>query len=320
MHPPLTYELRVGFLDADGRAIQTKARLIDWLLLNGVESFVEGELAVDINQNQDEPPRDYYTELGGDKTPVSIYRYSRESLDDLRTKIEHAFGAKIAVELSSLATETWMEGWKESFKPFATETFFVRPPWIQSSAPKPGLLDLVIEPGMAFGTGQHATTRLCLEELGALALVVKSGGHATKLKGQRVFDVGTGTGILAIGAKKLGYGEVIGTDIEDDAILASEGNAKLNAVSVKFRKGSLPTSQELGEGFDVVLANILAVVLIRLMDDLASITKSNGLLVLSGLLVEEVEEVTRHAEAAGLGLVRVGRHEGWAAIAFEKRR
>ena len=87
MHPTLTYELRVVFTGAPEAAVALKRRMIDWLLVNGVESFVEGTLDVDINQNQDEPPRDHYTEMGGDLTPMSIYRYSRESLDDLQAKM-----------------------------------------------------------------------------------------------------------------------------------------------------------------------------------------------------------------------------------------
>jgi ribosomal protein L11 methyltransferase len=312
MHPLLTYELRVAIAGDTRQAAKTKERLIDWLLLNGVESFVEGELAVDINQNQDEPPRDYYTELGGDATPVSVYRYSRESLDDLQTKLEATFGAKVATELRTMQTETWMEGWKESFKPFATESFYVRPPWEAGPAGEQAkqLIDLVIEPGMAFGTGQHATTRLCLEQVG-----LDAKDHKGKLAGRRVLDVGTGTGILAIGAKKLGYGVCAGTDIEDDAILAAVENARMNQADVYLRKGSIPDE---GGQYDLVLANILAVVLIRMMDELAAVTRPGGRLILSGLLVEEEDEVATRGEAAGLVRVRSGQLSGWSCLVLEK--
>ncbi len=304
MHAPLTYELRISFNGEPRNAIKTKENLTDWLLMNGVESFVEGELAVDINQNQDEPPRDYYHELGGDLTDISVYRYSLESLTDLKTKVEHTFRNRISTGIHEMATEVWMEGWKESFKPFATDVFYVRPPW-EAKSTNPSLIDLVIEPGMAFGTGQHATTRLCLEE-------------ASQAKGKKVLDVGTGTGILAIGAKLLKFEDCLGTDIEDDAILAAKSNAALNEVGVSFRLGSMPTSQEQGEGFDLVFANILAVVLLRIMGELSSLLKPGGTLILSGLLVEEEPEIIAAAQNAGLSYKRSRRLDGWAAVVCEK--
>lgn len=310
MHPTLTYELRVAFTggpEAGAEIVALKRRLIDWLLLNGIESFVEGSLDVDINQNQDEPPRDHYTEMGGDLTPVSIYRYSRESLDDLRARLARAFAHGVDVSLHSMPTETWMEGWKESFKPFATPVFYVRPPWEKDSVPK-GLVDLVIEPGMAFGTGQHATTRLCLDLLGDVA---KTHGE---LATRRVLDVGTGTGILAIGARKLGYGVVMGTDIEDDAILAAVENARMNQTDVFFAKGSLPEAAP----FDLVFANILAVVLLRIMGELAAATKDGGHLILSGILVEEEDEVAARGTEAGLRCLARARQSGWSALLLVK--
>lgn len=309
MHPSLTYELRVAFGGDPQAAIKTKERVIEWLLMSGVESFVEGQLDVDFNLNQDEPPRDFYGDMGGDLTPVSVYRYSRESLDDLRAKIDANFKGKVTLELTSMQTETWMEGWKESFKPFATDEFWVRPPWIKEAPPK-GLIDLVIEPGMAFGTGQHATTRLCLEELGRVAKAQRD------LASQKLLDVGTGTGILAIGGKLLGYGVCAGTDIEDDAILASLENARMNQTEVAFQKGSIPE----GSTSELVLANILAVVILRLMDELAAATKPGGTLILSGILAEEEEEVAQRGIQAGLKRLRSSQLNGWSCLVLEKPR
>lgn len=311
MHPQITYELRVSFPEAPAAAVKTKQKLLDWLLMNGVESFVEGSLDVDINQNQEEPPRDYYTELGGDLTPVSIYRYGKESLDDLRAKLDREFGRLIESELHTMKTETWMEGWKESFKPFATDAFFVRPPWITDTVPA-GLKEIVVEPGMAFGTGQHATTRLCLEQLGRVARLQAASGLAPR----RVFDVGTGTGILAIGAKRLGYGPTLGTDIEDDAILASRANAAMNDVEVEFVKGSIP--KEL-EPADLVFANILAVVLLKMMPELARVTRPYGYLILSGLLVEEEAEIIERAEACGFQRDATQHLSGWSCVVVRRK-
>ena len=314
MHPPLTYELRVTFSGETKIALRSKKRLIDWLLLNGVESFVEGVLDVDINQNQDEPPRDYYGELGGDLSPLSIYRYSRESLDDLSAKMGHDFSGLLETTLHTMDTSEWMEGWKESFKPFSTDIFYVRPPWIQAPPPS-GLTELIVEPGMAFGTGQHATTRLCLELLGDLHTVLKEQTD-TQSRRPKILDVGTGTGILAIAAKKLGYADVAGTDIEDDAILAAQENARLNQVALDLSLGTFPkaTVDSVPPTYDLVLANILAVVLIRLMPELESITYKGGHLILSGILAEEAEEVAQRARGCGLSVTKVVLRDGWSAI------
>ena len=316
MHPPLTYELRVTLTGDTKTALRSKKRLIDWLLVNGVESFVEGVLEVDMNQNQDEPPRDYYGELGGDLSPLSIYRYSRESLDDLSAKIGRDFAGLIESEVHSMDTSEWMEGWKESFKPFATEAFYVRPPWIQAATPS-GLVELIVEPGMAFGTGQHATTRLCLELLGEVETTMKRNSQENSADFQ-ILDVGTGTGILAIAAKKLGYEHVAGTDIEDDAILAARENARLNHVTLDLSLGTFPTESRDGRHYDLLLANILAVVLIRLMPDLHDITCPGGHLILSGILAEEVEEVQERAKACGLLPNKVALRDGWSAIWLKK--
>lgn len=317
MHPTLTYELKVAFPGEPKGAEKTKQRLIEWLLMSGVESFVEGQLDVDFNLNQDEPPRDFYGDMGGDLAPVSVYRYSRESLDDLRAKIAASFKNAVSLELTSMQTETWMEGWKESFKPFATEEFWVRPPWIKEAPPK-GKLDLVIEPGMAFGTGQHATTRLCLEELGKVARRHSQASGASRreslLSEHKLLDVGTGTGILAIGGKLLGYGICAGTDIEDDAIMASLENARMNQTEVFFQKGSIPE----GSVNDLVLANILAVVILRLMDDLVAAVKPGGTIIFSGILVEEEDEVAQRGIGAGLVKVRAAQLNGWSCLVMEK--
>ncbi len=312
MHPPLTYELRVTFDPQARESIKTKQKLIDWLLLSGVESFVEGALDVDYNHEYGEPEPDFWEKFGGELAPLSIYRYSKESLDDLSVRLTREFASRVEkIEMHTMPTETWMEGWKESFKPFATDTFYVRPPWEKEPAPA-GLLTITIEPGMAFGTGQHATTRLCLDQLGA---IYKARGG--KVAGLNVLDVGTGTGILAIGAKLLGFGPTLGTDIDDDAILAAAENVRLNDAKLEFRKGSIPAAGE-GAPADLVFANILAVVLLRIMDQLAAATKPGGHLVLSGLLVAEEEELIECGKAVGLRCMARGRQEDWACLVMTK--
>ncbi len=325
MHPQKTYELKIAWNIPAPQIPRYKKKLIDFLLFQGVESFVEGFLEVDINQNQDEPPRDHYGEMGGDASPMAVYRYSRESLDDLQGRLNAAFGKDIDLSLHSMETTEWMDGWKDSFKPFSTDLFYVRPPWEkplprEETPPntKP-LIEVVIEPGMAFGTGQHATTRLCLQLLGD---VVGAGGGPSKsskqLPQRTLLDVGTGTGILAIAAKKLGFTTVCGTDIEEDALLAARENAKLNGVDLDLYPTTFP--RPVGERleFDGVFANILAVVILRLMPQLVAHVKSSGFLILSGILEAEAHEVQDSAISHGMVAEKLLNMDGWSALLLRK--
>jgi ribosomal protein L11 methyltransferase len=146
----------------------------------------------------------------------------------------------------------WLEGWKESFKPIETARFYIYPPWDDKNIPK-GKIPLVVEPGMAFGTGQHATTQIVLHRLEALAAT------GAPLKSWRLMDVGTGTGILALAAMKIGFKSVAGSDIDPDAVSSAENNAKLNHLTLPLWQGSSPTRgvsgrPEFQPPFEVVIA------------------------------------------------------------------
>ena len=136
------------------------------------------------------------------------------------------------------------EGWKDSFKPFATKKFYVYPPWEQNKE-ELGKIPLEVEPGMAFGTGQHATTQLCLAQIENL--------FESKTI-ETVLDVGTGTGILAIAAIKLGAKKLVGTDIDADAVIAAKENAVRNECSFEVFQDSVPADTN---SYDFVIANIL---------------------------------------------------------------
>jgi ribosomal protein L11 methyltransferase len=311
MHPQQTFELRIAFCAPHERhKVKTKKKVMDWLLVNGVESFVEGALDVDLFHDQSVPDQEYYQEMGGDLACISVYRYSHESLVDLEVKIKKEFGDEIATSMHSMPTETWMEGWKESFKSFSTDLFYVCPPWIKEAPPK-GKISLIIEPGMAFGTGQHGTTKVCLNAIEKVGTTYKD-----TLAEMTLLDVGTGTGILAIAARLLGFGSVAGTDIEDDAVTAAIENARVNQADILVRKGSLPE----GGPFHVVVANILAVTLLRMMDDLNAVLKPGGQLIMSGLLNEEEGELIERAKGCGLIYLYSERLEGWSCLVFEKLR
>jgi ribosomal protein L11 methyltransferase len=208
-----------------------------------------------------------------------------------------------ATELVTHQTTTWLEGWKESFKPIRTERFYIYPPWNPPQG-KECDFHMVIEPGMAFGTGQHATTMLCLREIERLTQEDPEIHSAA--------DVGTGTGILAIAMAQLGIPRVIGTDIDSDAVIAAKRNLADNAVHFELLQTSVPPGD-----YSLVVANILTVVLLKLMQDLARAT--GRWLLLSGILVEQAYEIEHAATACGLELVRSVEQEGWVSLLFLRK-
>ncbi len=317
-YPQITFELRLSFDPNERLARQTKARVMEWLSAHGIDEFVEGVMdGLDIDNEYTGPStRDFYEELGGDLLPVSVYKYSKELLEDLKTQIVRDFPEGLGVEIHSMETSEWLEGWKESFKPIETARFYIYPPWDDKNIPK-GKIPLVVEPGMAFGTGQHATTQIVLHRLEALAAA------GAPLKSWRLMDVGTGTGILALAAMKMGFKSVAGSDIDPDAVSSAENNAKLNHLSLPLWQGSSPTRgvsgrPEFQPPFEVVIANILFVVLQKIIPELAEITRKDGLLILSGVLTEDAGQMTKLAQAEGMRLLDKSDLEGWACLTFTK--
>ncbi len=307
MHPAETFQLTI---ECDGTnelsKASVKACVRDWLIGMGEESFVDG--AVDdlyLDLDHDASALEEFDRLGGDTQPISVFKYDLEYLTELKSSLELSFGKQVKCSVTSSFTQDWMEGWKESFKPLYTNQFYVYPPWIAESLPS-GLIPIEIEPGMAFGTGQHATTFLCLEAFDFLD------SRAAK---NSLLDVGTGTGILAIAAKKAGFIEVTATDVDPDSIIATRENSRVNGVSLELVEGSIP-QYELK--YDVVFANIIFYVLRKLINSLAEKTNEGGYLVLSGLLQEESQQMEELARVCGLSLLNVEVREDWICQIYRK--
>ncbi len=291
---------------------------MEWLAAHGVDEFVEGVMdGLDIDHEYTGPSdRDFYAELGGELLPVSVYKYSRELLEDLKLKIERDFPQGVVVEILAMETSEWLEGWKESFKPIETSRFYIFPPWDSEKKIK-NKIPIVIEPGMAFGTGQHATTQVVIHALETLI------SKNNDFRNWRCMDVGTGTGILALAALKMGFKTVAGSDIDPDAVTAAINNARLNHIELPVWQGSCPVNgvrgrPEFEPPFDLVIANILFVVLKKIIPDLARITKAGGLLILSGLLIEDSAEMKSLAEGHGLSFIGQSELEGWSCMTFLK--
>ena len=212
------------------------------------------------------------------------------------------------VKTSLLREQDWGENWKKYFKPVSVGSrFVVFPPW-EKVRLKKNQIPIDITPKMAFGTGTHATTQLCMRAM----------ERRLRGKGLSVLDVGTGSGILAIAAAKLGAQEVWGVDIDEIAIESARENIEKNGVTgiVRIRKGSPGRIQR---RFDVVVANIDFKGLNRLRLSLLRHLKDRGFLILSGILIEQEEGISRRfLETKVLRLMRADRQEEWACLTFEK--
>lgn len=207
----------------------------------------------------------------------------------------------------------WRDAWKRFFKVSRlTRQFVVVPSW-ETYDPAPGEIVIDLDPGMAFGTGTHASTRLVLEELQQLA---DSGAGAT-----RVLDVGCGSGILSIAAVKRWPGATcVAVDIDPLCIDATRDNAAANRVSDRIAASATPVG-ELGEEFSLVLANIQAHVLRALKADLIACTAPGGTLILSGLLTPQAEPLANEMVAAGLRCqsIRASRHDPeWSVVVLAR--
>uniref|UniRef100_A0A831UDJ4 Ribosomal protein L11 methyltransferase n=1 Tax=Geobacter metallireducens TaxID=28232 RepID=A0A831UDJ4_GEOME len=203
--------------------------------------------------------------------------------------------------VATIREEDWATGWRQHFTPTRIgRRLVIKPTW-EPFAPQPGDVVIELDPGMAFGTGTHPTTRLCLEALEKLG---PSGD---------VLDVGTGSGILAMAAARLGARRVVGTDIDPDAVEVARENCAMNGVTADLV--TTPLAAIPGR-FDVVLANILAEDLVRMAADLTAKVAPGGALILSGILVEREPYVIAGFAATGLVLAETTREGEWSCLLY----
>ncbi|MBU5612081.1 50S ribosomal protein L11 methyltransferase [Geomonas azotofigens] len=242
-----------------------------------------------------------------------------DSLEDMRIKVEH-FLAQHGPDfpgfvytppvVSIIKNEDWANNWKVHFKPVRIgNRLVIKPTWEEYQRVE-GDLVIQIDPGMAFGTGAHPTTKMCLESLERIAFAAEGG----KLPNP-VLDVGTGSGVLSIAAALLGATEVTAVDIDPEAVRVTQENLELNGVDTVVKASTTDLSQLPG-GYAVVVANILAEELVRLSDQLTSRVAPGGWLILSGILTEKEEFV--RAGFPALELVENPRELEWSCLTLRK--
>jgi len=231
--------------------------------------------------------------------------------------------ARYRAEPIDVDDEDWARRSQENLKPVSVDRITVAPPWIAASLahPQPPTSDpqpltsnlqpllVVIQPSMGFGTGHHATTRLCLRAIQSVDLINRS-----------VLDVGTGSGVLAIAAAKLGAARAVGIDYDADAIQAANDNLRLNpgVESVEFRLADVSTADL--QQADVVTANLSGAMLVRSAVRLLDLLRPEGVLIMSGLLDEERDDVlSAFGEAGAKTHLSWEQHEeGWTALAMKR--
>ncbi|MFT5699387.1 MAG: ribosomal protein L11 methyltransferase [Desulforhopalus sp.] len=284
----------------------------DPVLIEPVSDFLVGVLDAGVEAAAIDEP-DYGTVNGyvqdPDLNPEEVKRLL-EQVSGYLTELKDIFNVP-APQLTSkiIEDEDWGKSWKEHFKPFAIVPGLVIVPTWEEYVPADDEAVITMDPGMAFGTGHHATTSLTLE-------FIRESLEGTA--GKRLLDVGTGTGILGMAGLLFNAGEVTATDNDPDAVKAATDNVAFNGLQEKMNV-SLASLSELDDNYDVVIANIVHNVLVSMADDLIRLTKKGGYLILSGLLAEtQVGNIREVFCGKGLRFAGEKLRAEWAAIRFVK--
>ena len=239
----------------------------------------------------------------------------RGAIESVQEALWHlrAFGLR---EIGGLQARTvhaadWAEAWKPNFPVQRIgRSIVIRPSW-RRRRNAPGDIVLALDPGTAFGTGLHPSTRLCLRRL-------ERWSDEGRVRGARVLDLGSGSGILAIAAARLGAARVLAVDTDPLAVEATHANARRNRVArlVRARRGSIPTGEA---SFDLVLANLVASMIVELARALRDeLRPGGGRLVTGGVFADREAEVRRALNAAGMHVVAREEEEEWVAIEAER--
>ena len=214
------------------------------------------------------------------------------------------------ITIRKLPREDWAESWKRHFPPLEIESALLMKPSWSKRQPRRGQQAVVLDPGLSFGTGQHPTTEFCLREL----------VHRRNLKQDQSFmDMGTGSGILAIAAAKLGFAPVHAFDFDPQAVSVARANARVNSVQNKIRIDQSDVTKlprHNSQRYDVICANLLANLLITERARILTRLKPDGILVVAGILKREFPEVQSIYEKAGLNLLASRAQKEWRSGSF----
>lgn len=251
----------------------------------------------------------FYLEAGEDHTET--LKAVRIGLEQLRSMVEIGSG-----DITSSQTEDidWINNWKQFFQSFYIDDILIKPTWEPLKEEDKNKFLIEIDPGISFGTGKHETTQLCIRQI-----------RKYLKEGERVLDVGCGSGILSIAALKLGAGSVVGTDVDGDCITSTHENMTVNHLaenSGEFYVGNLiddkAFQEKIGTGYDLVVANILADIIIPMAPALYQCAKEQGVLITSGIIDFKENEVKEALEQAGFEILEVNYQGEWVNVTARK--
>lgn len=251
----------------------------------------------------------FYLEAGEDHTET--LKAVRIGLEQLRSMVEIGSG-----DISSSQTEDidWINNWKQFFQSFYIDDILIKPTWEPLKEEDKNKFLIEIDPGISFGTGKHETTQLCIRQI-----------RKYLKEGERVLDVGCGSGILSIAALKLGAGSVVGTDVDGDCITSTHENMTVNHLaenSGEFYVGNLiddkAFQEKIGTGYDLVVANILADIIIPMAPALYQCAKEQGVLITSGIIDFKENEVKEALKQAGFEILEVNHQGEWVNVTARK--
>ena len=251
----------------------------------------------------------FYLEAGEDHTET--LKAVRIGLEQLRCMVEIGSG-----DITSSQTEDidWINNWKQFFSSFYIDDILIKPTWEPLKEEDKNKFLIEIDPGISFGTGKHETTQLCIRQI-----------RKYLKEGERVLDVGCGSGILSIAALKLGAGSVVGTDVDGDCITSTYENMTVNHLaenSGEFYVGNLiddkAFQEKIGTGYDLVVANILADIIIPMAPALYQCAKEQGVLITSGIIDFKENEVKEALKQAGFEILEVNHQGEWVNVTARK--
>lgn len=244
----------------------------------------------------------------GKESLKEIYKF----IEDLKNENKDIDLGRLEIATRILNDEDWANNWKQYFKPFTiSDKIIIKPSWEELTEPSDGKTVLEIDPGMSFGTGQHHTTRLCIEQI---IKYVKDG--------MEVLDMGCGSGILSIASILLGAGKSTGVDIDENAVRIAKENAVLNNIyEDRFTVycGDVASDEGLQEAigynkYDVIAVNIIAQIIMGMSFTFPKFLKKGGLVIISGIIKKYVDDVVSDLEARGFEIMEINNSEEWVSI------
>jgi len=267
------------------------------------------ELQPDLPEDDGSSRINFYIEEGQEYD--TLLNALRVEIEKLRAMVNIGDGS---IRISETQDSEWRDNWKKFFHSFEIENVLIKPTWEQVE-PKEDQIVVEIDPGVAFGTGKHETTQLCIRQM-----------QKFMKDGDTVFDVGCGSGILSIIALKMGAAHTTGTDIDDDCISSTAANFDVNGLNQnlgEFYVGNLTDDVELQDKigydkYDVIVSNILADIIVGMAQQLKQALKPGGYLITSGIINFKEDEVKSALEQVGMKIVEINHQGEWVNITATK--